>query len=226
MLKYLFFQIQTEKFCPPQQSCNDQQLAKWLRKIYPIIEAELLEGVTQIYSGLEYSAVNISLVPYQQLSPGGDSKDTHSTGKAAWLSTRLDNVPDLVVSSSPPHQGWCEHVNQTISLYIPKRIPHEQFVVFTEVRTVPVKACIEFLAVNAFNKNIFTGVTVACDFYIWEHESTNNLEDIKEIAYMTIPYASIVGVDWLQINEVLTAHSDGSVCLWKISKQIVLDQRY
>jgi WD repeat-containing protein 34 len=96
-----------------------------------------------------------------------------------------------------------------------------------EVKAISVKACIQSLKTNPFNKQMFAGGTVSGDLYIWCCENENNKELVNELFSESTQNGAIVGIDWVRMSSsnssygVLTCHDDGYVIVWKIGQACV-----
>lgn len=209
------------------KNVDERKLANWLHKIYPIIEKELLQGTTPLMgsNAENNSLIDLNIQPYQKISI---PPVVNSQGLAIWLMIYSHNAPALVVTTVAPHDDWCEHVGQYLKLFIPIRMPNGNFVTYKEVKSISIKACIKSLSTNSFNKNIFAGSTYDGDIYIWlceQHFNSNSAKrsniELSEIHHTTSIYGYAVAMDWSAENTLLTAHSNGYVVQWHLSKKII-----
>lgn len=218
---------QTESFQTLAKNVDEMKLAKWLQKIYPNVEKELLKGCTPALepNTNDLSSSDIDIQPYQKLSL---PVVTNSDGLATWLAVFTNNAPALVVTTIAPHDDWCEHVDQYIKLFVPKRIPSGNFVSYDEVKSIPIKSCLKSLCTNSFNKNIFAGSTFDGDIYVWQYEQhfhshvenkRHNIE-INEIYHTTLLHGYAVALDFSSENTLLTAHTNGYVVQWQLGKEM------
>ncbi|XP_055915137.1 uncharacterized protein LOC129948242 [Eupeodes corollae] len=220
-------QTQTQKDTIPKVDFDVQKLAQWLKRIYPLVESELQKGPTPLSSeqilNTNENEDELEIQPYQKISI--KSKDNHQ-GLSTWLSIYTNNTPVLVLTTCAVHDDWCEHVEQSIKVYIPKRISPSQFVVFQELKTIPTKACIETLSTNPFYKDIFAGSTVSGDLYIWKFVTNKHQGDVEEIFCENLQHGSVAGLDWPSAGRVLTCHANGWVCLWSIENQFLKEREF
>lgn len=199
---------------------DERKLAIWLQKIYPSVEKELLKGCTPVAETdtVHTSSPDFEIQPYQKLTlPTVDT----SQGLAIWLSVYTNNAPILVLTTIAPHDDWCEHVDQYLKLFVPKRIPSGNFVTYNEMKSVPIKACLRSLCTNQFNKNIFAGSTLDGDIYIWKYVQNFNNIEIKELFNATLKYGYAVAIDWSNEYTLLTAHANGYIVQWHLGKELM-----
>ncbi|XP_065362290.1 uncharacterized protein LOC135955850 [Calliphora vicina] len=223
-------ETQTETYQTLAENVDERKLANWLQNIYPNVEKELIKGCTPALESQtnDLSVADIEIQPYQKLSLPAV---TNSQGLAIWLSVYTNNAPVLVVTTVAPHDDWCEHVDQYLKLFVPKRIANGNFVTYNEIKSIPIKACLKSLCTNPFNKNIFVGSTFDGDIYVWQYEqqyqsrAKNNIE-IKEIYHTTLLYGYAVALDWSSENTLLTAHGNGYVVQWHLGKEITKEAEY
>ncbi|XP_037806746.1 uncharacterized protein LOC119600516 [Lucilia sericata] len=225
-------ETQTETYQALAKSVDERKLANWLQKIYPNVEKELLKGCTPALESQtnDLSSHDIEIQPYQKISL---PTLQNSQGLAIWLSVYTNNAPVLVVTTVAPHDDWCEHVDQYLKLFVPKRVPNANFVTYNEVKSIPIKSCLKSLCTNPFNKNIFAGSSFDGDIYIWRYEqhyqnhpnNRNNI-DINEMYHTTLLYGFAVALDWISENTLLTAHSNGYVVQWHLGKEIIKEAEY
>ncbi|XP_058818786.1 uncharacterized protein LOC131681770 isoform X2 [Topomyia yanbarensis] len=230
---------------PPTQhsaSCDDTKLSNWLQKVYPLVEEELSYGITEVYDVNDnFGETEIEkpvIRKHQQLTLKKlhmelDWGHRFSTGSATWLSVLTRDAPLLVVSCRPQHEAWCEHTFASITVFTPKRDSYNS-VQWVELCSNPVKACVETLVTNPFNKDMFAGGTVSGDVYIWLHELNIKHEQnsLTEIFSETTDYGKVVDMAWIKpypVSEdcgLLSCHNDGIVILWKVGKHIVKDKTF
>ncbi|XP_053696553.1 uncharacterized protein LOC128743893 [Sabethes cyaneus] len=219
---------------------DNEKLSGWLRKIYPLVEEELSSGITEVFDDNSNDLDEERLVvrkhqdlTVKQLQLETDNVRKLNMGAATWLSVLTRNAPLLVVSCSSHHEAWCEHTFSTISVFIPKRNSYDS-VQWSELCSLPVKACVESLETNPFNKDMFAGGTVSGDLYIWNYEMNLKHEQnsLSELFSETTDRGQIVDMAWIKPNPMtkdyglLTCHSDGIVILWKIGKHISKDKTF
>ncbi|KAM7358616.1 uncharacterized protein ACRADG_003518 [Cochliomyia hominivorax] len=226
---------QTETFQTLAKNIDENKLENWLQKIYPNLEKELLKGCTPSMEShrKDSSLSEVEIQPYQKLTVPAVR---NSEALAIWLSVYTNNAPIVVVTTVAPHDDWCEHVDQYLKIFIPKRIPNGNFVTYNEVKSITIKACLKSLCTNPFNKNMFAGSTFDGDIYVWQYEqhfqsyaNNNNREniDIKEIYHTTLVHGYAVAIDWPSENILLTAHANGYVEQWHLStKEIFRKAEY
>ncbi|XP_058451956.1 uncharacterized protein LOC131430770 [Malaya genurostris] len=234
--------IGTQTDEPSQEiaSCDDAKLSHWLRKVYPLVEEELSYGITEVYDENE----NLSEIgperpiirKHQQLTlqkflTDQNNTTKFNTGSATWLSIRTRDAPLLVVSCSQQHEAWCEHTYASVTVFTPKRDSFDS-VQWVELCSNPVKACIETLVTNPFNKDVLAGGTVSGDVYIWQYEQNlkNEQNSFAELFSETTDYGKVVDMAWMKPYPLsddfglLSCHTDGIVILWKVGKHIVKDK--
>uniref|UniRef100_A0A182SZG2 Uncharacterized protein n=1 Tax=Anopheles maculatus TaxID=74869 RepID=A0A182SZG2_9DIPT len=104
---------------------------------------------------------------------------------------------------------------------------------WVELSSNPVKACIESLETNPFNRDMFAGGTVSGDVYIWHYEMNlkNERNSFAELHSETTDCGKVVDMAWTRYSvmsksdyALLTAHSEGAVILWRVGKTIVKDK--
>lgn len=119
---------------------------------------------------------------------------------------------------------------------------------YQELKTLPVKSCINAIVTNQHNKDIFAGGTfsgnrfsiIFCslqygiaftgDLYIWKYEIRNDGGFVSEIFSDASQFGNIVGIAWMKANamsqeyDLLTCHFDGVIVLWKVGKVLVKDK--
>ena len=219
-------ETQTETYQGLIKNVDERKLGDWLQKVYPNIEKELLQGTTPVMGpNAEHNSLTaLEIQPYQKISI---PTVVNSQGLAIWLMVHTHNAPALVVTAVASHDDWCEHVGQCLKLFIPIRMPNGNFVTYNEIKSIPLKACMKSLCTNSFNKNIFAGSTHDGDIYIWKYEQRyhshstkgNNIE-LSEMHHTTALYGFAVAMDWSAENTLLTAHTNGYVLQWHLSKDI------
>lgn len=137
------------------------------------------------------------------------------------------NASVLAVSTSASsHRTWCEHLAQ-VSIWKPQRTQTLN-VQWTEVHTIPIKACVQALQVNPFNRDMFAAGTVTGDFYIWRY-LYNEPNPIEELFADSSQYGGIVGIEFQSLPvpqdySCLTCHNDGFIIQWKIAKIVIKDK--
>lgn len=197
---------------------DERALAAWLRQIFPNVEKELLKGCTPYFNSHPNIAntadVDLEIHPYQKLTV--DTVE-NSQGIGVWLAVHTNNAPVLVVSTISPHDDdWCEHVDQYLILYIPKRQQNSNILTWSEMKRVYVKACVKTMSTNPFNKSMFAGSTMDGDIYIWNYEQKVNSVEVAELHNDTLMHGYAVAMDWSSEQTLLTAHSNGLVVQWRL----------
>ncbi|XP_012159391.1 uncharacterized protein LOC101452544 [Ceratitis capitata] len=228
---------QTEVSTTQQCQVDEQKLAVWLRKIYPAVEEQLLKGPTPLNTGYD-SFGNISdteskIQTYQKITMEGLE---NSIGIAAWLSVHTNKAPILVVSTKAPHDDWCDHLQQTLKLFVPKRMPPGNFVIFSEVKSIPLKACLSVLSTNAYNKSVFAGSSMDGEIHIWlcrsvgragdsnvNAKATSVTHEIDEMCCATSQHSYAVALDWLTENRLLSFHENGAIISWAVGKELLFE---
>ncbi|KAH8331829.1 hypothetical protein KR074_004986 [Drosophila pseudoananassae] len=212
---------------------DERALAKFLRNMYPTVERELMNPTPQIeeqemnQSRLEEE---LRVFAYQKISI--EATMENSTGLAIWLSVHTNNVPVLVVTTVAPHDDWCEHTDQQLKLFVPKRMFHSNLVLFEEPQVVRLKSCLRSLSTNNFNKNIFAGSTMDGDLLVWLYEPVRSVHtgdasvDIKQLYSYPSTQGPAVAIDWPQEHLLLACYSNGTVRQWDLSKHMYLDWEY
>ncbi|EAT43332.1 AAEL005227-PA [Aedes aegypti] len=220
-------------------TCDDAKLSNWLQKIYPLVDEELSAGVTESFDVNDNfcdSTERLTIRKHQELmlkpsNPGTSQK--LSMGAAAWLSIATRDAPLLVLACSSYHEAWCDHTYSSITAFTPRRDSYGS-VQWVELCSNPVKACIETLETNPFNKDMFAGGTVSGDVYIWQYELNlkNEPNSFSELFSDTTDFGQVVDMAWMRPNPLtkdfglLSCHSDGIVILWKIGKHIGKDKTF
>ncbi|XP_067644436.1 uncharacterized protein [Eurosta solidaginis] len=219
---------------------DERKLADWLRKICPAVEEQLLKGPTPLNDtndnvGAVILAEQSNIQIYQKLSMGAVE---NSQGIAAWLSVHTNNAPILVASSKAPHDDWCDHMQQFLKLFVPKRMPTGNLVIFKEVKSLPLKSCLSSLSTNGFNKSIFAGSTMDGDIHIWLCRSGSRIDDgqlnvnmtnsheIEELSCTTSPQGFAVALGWLSENRLLSFYANGVIICWAVGKQLILENDF
>ncbi|XP_065079553.1 uncharacterized protein LOC135702447 [Ochlerotatus camptorhynchus] len=222
-------------------TCDDAKLSNWLRKVYPMVEQELSAGVTECYDdndNLCDTTERLIIRKHQELmlkklNPDMEGNQKLNMGAAAWLSIATRDAPLLVLACSSYHEAWCEHTYSSVTVFTPRRDSYGS-VQWIELCTNPVKACIETLETNPFNKDMFAGGTVSGDVYIWHYELNLKHEQnsFSELFSETTDYGKVVDMAWIKPNPLtkdfglLSGHNDGIVILWKIGKHIGKDKTF
>ncbi|KAL9692293.1 hypothetical protein quinque_015818 [Culex quinquefasciatus] len=140
-------------------TCDDAKLANWLRKVCPLVEEELSFGITDLPDANDnFSDLSGRLLirkhqelTMRKLNPALENGQKLNMGAAAWLSIRTRDAPLLVFFYA-----------ETLTLTDRSS--------GLRLSSSPVKACIETLETNPFNKDMFAGGTVSGDVYIWQYE--------------------------------------------------------
>uniref|UniRef100_A0A182P783 WD repeat-containing protein 55 homolog n=1 Tax=Anopheles epiroticus TaxID=199890 RepID=A0A182P783_9DIPT len=225
---------------------DDSKLVSFIRKVQPIVEEELSYGMTPIfdcndnlydtaerYRVCRHQELTLrSLNPDHQVANRNEGKPFY-VGAAAWLSILTRDAPLLVVACSPSHAAWCDHVSSIVTVFSPRRDRYGGSVQWVELSSNPVKACIESLETNPYNRDMFAGGTVSGDVYIWHYEMNLKVErnSFAELHSETTDCGKVVDMAWTRYNvmsksdyALLTAHSEGTVILWRVGKSIVKDK--
>ncbi|XP_062554999.1 uncharacterized protein LOC134220064 [Armigeres subalbatus] len=221
--------------------CDDAKLSNWLNKIYPLVDEELSAGITEcpdVNDNFYDKTERMIIQRHQELmlkksNPDMDGSQKLSMGAAAWLSTATRDAPLLVVACSSYHEAWCEHTYASVTVFMPRRDTYRS-VQWIELCSNPIKACIETLETNPFNKDMFAGGTVSGDVYIWHYELNLKHEQnsFSELFSETTDFGKVVDMAWIKPNPLtkdfglLSCHSDGVVILWKIGKHIGKDKTF
>ncbi|XP_034484025.1 uncharacterized protein LOC117789097 [Drosophila innubila] len=223
---------QTEQVCASGNVEYDERaLAKWLRQICPLVERELSQPTPLMDEEQQGSQCTLQeqlqVHIYQNLTMGSIE---NSQGLAIWLCVHTNNAPVLVATSVAPHDDWCEHVDQELKLFVPQRVSHGNFVVYTEAKTLPLKSCLRSLSTNGFNKNMFAGATMDGELFVWVYEqarggSDTNVE-IKQLHSVSSTQGAAVALDWVTEERLLACYPNGTVLQWLVSKQMTLDWEY
>uniref|UniRef100_A0A182JZZ9 WD repeat-containing protein 55 homolog n=1 Tax=Anopheles christyi TaxID=43041 RepID=A0A182JZZ9_9DIPT len=220
---------------------DDSKLVSFIRKVQPIVEQELSYGMTPIfdcndnlYDATErYRVCRHQELTLRSLNPDHTTEKPFYVGAAAWLSILTRDAPLLVVACSPNHAAWCDHVSSIVTVFSPKWDRYGGTVRWNELSSNPVKACIESLETNPFNRDMFAGGTVSGDVYIWHYEMNLKVErnSFAELHSETTDCGKVVDMAWTRYNvmsksdyALLTAHTDGTVILWRVGKTIVKDK--
>ncbi|XP_001353266.2 uncharacterized protein [Drosophila pseudoobscura] len=210
---------------------DERALAKWLRQICPMVEQELMHP-TPLMDEQTMSQATLEeeqkVYTYQKIVMGGIE---NSQGLAIWLCVHTNNAPVLVVTTVAPHDDWCEHVDQQLKLFVPQRMTHGNFVIYSEVKTLPLKSCLRSLCTNPFNKHMFAGSTMDGELFVWLYEqargggSDANV-DIKQMYSVSSTQGAAVALDWVTETLLLACYANGSIRQWDLSKQMTLDWEY
>ncbi|XP_063705988.1 uncharacterized protein LOC134835068 [Culicoides brevitarsis] len=207
---------------------EESKLNTWLKRILPKVEEELNYGVT--YVEADHTIKSLSVQKHQILEAKNSSEaEKVEKGVATWLSVATQNAPTLVTSiSAAVHESWCDHSAQ-IDIWIPNRSDPLR-ITWALGKSIPVKVCIESLAVNPFNRDIFAGGTITGDLYIWSYQY-NNPEIVSELFVGSSQCGGILGMDWIKTvsmsndSALLTCHNDGFVVLWKVGHSTVVKDK-
>ncbi|XP_011180534.1 uncharacterized protein LOC105211001 [Zeugodacus cucurbitae] len=235
---------QTELSTSMDRHLDDQKLATWLRKIYPAVEAQLLKGTTPlndndegVQNAITSFSENLNIQLYQKITFGGAE---NSQGIATWLSVHTNNAPMLVVSTKSPHDNWCDHLQQTLKLFVPKRIQTGNLVAYAECKSVPLKACLGSMSTNTYNKSIFAGSTLDGDIHVWGCRSNNRVGnnntwnggnsvssyEIDELCCASSLHGSAVVLCWSSENRLLSFHSNGFIISWAVGKELLMENDF
>ncbi|XP_055610974.1 uncharacterized protein LOC129757710 isoform X1 [Uranotaenia lowii] len=237
--------IQTETFSRNADTTSDDvKLSNWLKKIYPLVEEELSSGISEVYDindNYGDPAGKPTIRKHQELllrklNPDMDAQPNPvklNMGAATWLSVLTRDAPLLALACGSHHEAWCEHTYSTVTVFTPKRDTYGS-IQWTELCSSPVKACIETLETNPFNKDMFAGGSVSGDIYVWQYETNMKSEQnsIVELFSETADYGRIVDLAWIKFNPMtkdvglLSCHSDGIITLWKTGKLIGKDKTF
>uniref|UniRef100_A0A182NFX2 WD repeat-containing protein 55 homolog n=1 Tax=Anopheles dirus TaxID=7168 RepID=A0A182NFX2_9DIPT len=224
---------------------DDSKLVSFIRKVQPIVEEELSHGMTPVFdcndnlyeASERYRVSRHQELTLRSLNPdlarNGSNGTSFTVGAATWLSILTRDAPLLVVACSPNHESWCEHITSVVTVFSPKRDRYGGSVQWVELSSNPVKACIESLETNPFNRDMFAGGTVSGDVYIWHYERNpkNERNSFAELHSETTDCGKVVDMAWTRYNvmsksdyALLTAHSEGTVIQWRVGKTIVKDK--
>uniref|UniRef100_A0A1I8Q3F8 WD repeat-containing protein 55 homolog n=1 Tax=Stomoxys calcitrans TaxID=35570 RepID=A0A1I8Q3F8_STOCA len=208
-----------------QTIIDERQLATWLRKILPNVERELLKGCTPDFQSGNTNKTNndLEIQPYQKLSL---ETLENSQGIAIWLSVQTNNAPVLVISTIFPHdEDWCEHVEQNLLLFVPKR-EQNNLIAWRETKRVPIKACLRSLCTNPYSKCMFAGSTMDGDIYIWNYEQNVKSSGISELYHNPLLHGYAIAIDWTNEHTLLTAHSGGHVAQWRLGAELTMEAEF
>ncbi|XP_061402859.1 uncharacterized protein LOC133338770 [Musca vetustissima] len=207
------------------KNIDERKLAIWLRQILPTVEKELLKGCTPDFNSNATAVVEFpEIQPYQRLQL---ETSENSQGIGIWLAVHTNNAPILVISTISPHDDdWCEHVDQYFLVYVPMRELTSNFIVWTEVKRVSVKACLRSLCTNSFNKCTFAGSTMDGDIYIWNCDQKIKSVAITELFNATSIHGYALAMDWSSEQTLLTAHSNGYVVQWGLGTELISEAEY
>ncbi|XP_058055802.1 uncharacterized protein LOC131207207 [Anopheles bellator] len=222
---------------------DDSKLATFIRKVQPILNEELSYGMTPLfdcndnpydpsfdrYRVRRHQELTVKL---HDLATQGDGRP-FTAGAAAWLSILTRDAPLLVIACSPSHDAWCDHFASIVTVFSPTRDRYGGSVQWTELCSNPVKACIESLETNPFNRDMCAGGTVAGDVYIWQYEMNrkNERNSFTELHSETTDCGKVVDMAWARYSPMskadhalLTAHGDGTVIQWRVGKTVAKDK--
>ncbi|XP_035783458.1 uncharacterized protein LOC118461813 [Anopheles albimanus] len=221
---------------------DDSKLVSFIRKVHPIMEEELSCGMTPLFDHNENPyepSDRYRVLRHQELrlkgthEPGGDhvlSGKPYTAGAAAWLSIVTRDAPLLALACSPAHEAWCDHFASVVTVFRPARDRYGTSVQWVELCSNPVKSCIESLETNPFNRDMFAGGTVAGDVYLW-HFELERKSSFTELHSETTDCGKVVDMAWTRFNvmskadhALLSAHSDGTVILWRVGKSVTKDK--
>ncbi|XP_030372677.1 uncharacterized protein LOC115622762 [Scaptodrosophila lebanonensis] len=220
---------QTESCATGTADYDVRALAKWLQHICPMVEQELLQGMTPTLeehigqANQRSLQEEVQVQTYQKIAMGSTE---HSQGLATWLSVHTNNAPILVVTIVAPHDDWCEHIQQQLHLYVPKRMPHGNFVVYTEAKKLPLKSCLRSMTTNPHNKNIFAGASMDGDIYVWLYEQALGGVEIKQLHSVSSTKGAAVALDWVMEQRLLVCYANGAVQQWLVSNQMLMEWEY
>lgn len=210
---------------------TDKKLAAWLKKILPQVEIELNEGITEVYEDKHnISQKSLKISEYQEINVAklfietkNFSEDQLAKGAATWLSVSTQNSPVLVVSCSTL-QNLNESKTSLVIVYEPQK--KNGALVWTEILVITVKDYVEILVTNQYNRDMFAGASASGDFYIWNyHHSVNNeIEPRVTEIFSKNTDDHIVGLAWVKDQCILCCHTDGTINMWKVSKQTTIEK--
>jgi hypothetical protein len=96
--------------------------------------------------------------------------------------------------------------------------------VWEELKSLPVKACVQVLKSNPSNKFQFAAGTVSGDVYVWEHVGHKDV--INELLTSSTDNGAVCGIGWSrEAATMLTCHEDGYVLIWKMSPMFGLNRK-
>lgn len=200
---------------------DEVKLANWLKRILPQVEEELLQGLTpnpessNIGDTGDNDILNVTVG--QQIAFLGDNC---SQGHALWLSLYSSDAPVLVLTASGHHENWCRHLNQWMKIFVPRRESGKDSLIFTEVKQLSLNACIQEISRNPFNKDMFAGVTVSGDLYIWLFKNDVKNVDVLEIANQSIQETPN-SLDWLDETHLVGCLDHGQIIIWKVGQKMI-----
>lgn len=215
---------QTEQNCSSTYKSveyDEHALAKWLRQICPLVEQELSQP-TPLMEEHQSNEVTlqeqVQVHAYQKLTM---SSIENSQGLAIWLCVHTNNAPVLVVTTVAPHDDWCEHMEQQLKLFVPQRMSHGNFVVYSEAKALPLKSCLRSLCTNNFNKNIFAGATMDGELFVWLYEQAT--VEIRQLHSVSSTQGAAVALDWVTEQRLLACYANGTVHQWLVAQQMTMD---
>ncbi|XP_030571011.1 uncharacterized protein LOC115770057 [Drosophila novamexicana] len=222
---------QTEQCCSSKNVDYDERaLAKWLRQICPLVEQELSQP-TPLMEDQQSSQCTLQeqlqVHTYQKLTMGSME---NSQGLATWLCVHTNNAPVLVATTVAPHDDWCEHVEQQLKLFVPQRMSHGNFVVYSEAKALPLESCLRSLCTNGFNKQMFAGATMDGELFVWLYEQSraggDSSVEVKQLHSVSSTHGAAVALDWVTEQRLLACYANGTVQQWLVAKQMTLDWEY
>ncbi|XP_062129199.1 uncharacterized protein LOC133840984 [Drosophila sulfurigaster albostrigata] len=214
---------------------DERALAKWLRQIYPLVEQELSQPTPLMDEDQQQQQLTsqgalqdqLQVHIYQNLPMGSVE---NSQGLAIWLCVHTNNAPVLVTTTVAQHDDWCEHVDQQLKLFVPQRVAHGDFVIYREMKALPLKSCLRSLSTNSFNKNMFAGATMDGELFVWLYEQSRGASDanvdINQLHSVTSTQGAAVALDWVTEQRLLACYANGTVLQWLVTKQMTLDWEY
>lgn len=207
---------------------DEMKLANWLKKIYPQVAEELEFGLTSTFENDQAVDDKIRVQLHQVLYSDKKSKE-HLNTIANWLAVQTSTAPSLVVSSTPNHESWCEHTDNSLLIYSPKRLG-DGSIAYSKVNEIAVKSCMTVLVTNPYDKDYFAGGAISGELYIWQYHPSSNT--ITEHFNESLNQSTIIGIAWVKMptvnseNAFLACHCNGHISLWKCGSSIVNERNF
>lgn len=208
---------------------DEIKLANWLKKIYPQVAEELEFGLTSVFNDNSTTDDLIRVQPHQILQIDNKKSKGHLNSIAIWLSVQTSSAPSLVISSTPSHESWCEHTENSLQIYSPKRSANG-LIFYSKVNEIAVKSCITVLATNPYDKDYFAGGAISGDLYVWQYNPSSNT--VTEHFNESLNQSTIIGIAWIKMSSVnsenafLTCHTNGHISLWKCGSTIINERNF
>lgn len=167
----------------------------------------------------------------QTINTNAEQGNEEYRGLATWLAVHCNNAPALVVASViGHHDNWCEHVDLSkLHIYVPKRLAKDHTIIlYEEITTISLKACLCSINTNSYNRTIFAGATFDGSVYVWQLQSNlgrdNSSIQILELYHLNPTQGLTVALDWNDESMLMTAHCNGYVVLWNIQGELAMEE--